>query len=133
MTTQEQIGKLHQAYCEATGFDLALNAHSERLWFNALAWSITPDDVRLVVKGRIKRNQTLQYKLSLHLNKLIGDESDLAQFTNELAEIRAHMRKPVFNPGKKEALEATGRSGEPEPPKVKHINEIFNQMREKTA
>lgn len=127
-----QINSLHQAYLDATGYELALNMVTERFWLTAHQWGITPDDVKLVVKGRIKRNLTLNYKRSLLIHRLVGDEECLAEFTNELAEIRAHMRKPVFDNGKVVVLEATGRETEPEQRPARHISEVFETMRKAT-
>ena len=111
-----QIQSLHTAYCEAAALELALNCHSERLWFDALKWGVTPDDVRLVVKHRIKQNQIGRVTYSLKLSVLIGGEDRLAEFSNELALIRAEMRKHKHPPGKAEVLQATGRPTEIEQP-----------------
>lgn len=121
--------QLHQAYQDSTGYELAINAYTERLWYEAARWGVTPDDVKLVIKARIKRNLTQQFKSSLLINRLIGDEADLAQFTNELAAIRAEMRKPVYDAGKVTVLKATHRPTEPPPADAKHVSEIFQQMR----
>src|SRR5688572_22523433 len=125
-----QIQSLHTAYCEAAALELALNAHSERLWFDALKWGVTPDDVRLVVKHRIKQNLLGKgFNYSLKLSVLIGGEDRLAEFSNELALIRAEMRKVKVAPGKIEVLQATGRPTETETP-CRRIDEVFKAMKE---
>ena len=121
----KEIQELHRAYCKATGFDLRLNPVYERQWWDAWKWGIKPDDVRLVVKARIKRNLTLTHKINLKISALVGDEDALANFDNEAAEIRARMRKPVYVPDKAAVLRATGRPGEPEPPATRHISELL--------
>lgn len=119
---------LHQAYCDATGYDLSLNSSSERIWLAVHRFGFSADDVKLIVKGRIKRNQALSYKRSLLIHRIFGDEDDLAVAANELAEIRAEMRKPKFDAGKVAVLAATGRPTEPEQPKTRHISEIFKAL-----
>ncbi len=123
-----QIQSLHTAYCEAAALELALNCHSERLWFDALKWGVTPDDVRLVVKHRIKQNNLGRVTYSLKLSILIGGEDRLAEFSNELALIRAEMRKVKVAPGKIEVLQATGRPTETEVP-CRRIDEVFENLR----
>ncbi len=59
------VTALHQAYLDATGYELALNMVTERFWLTAHHWGITGDDVKLVVKDRIKRNVAMTFKRSL--------------------------------------------------------------------
>ena len=120
-----EITALHTAYLDATGYELALNAPDERRWFAAVQFGVSPDDVKLVVKARIRGIATGDRKpASIYLRNLIGDEDVLAEFAMELAAIKATQRKKLFTPGKREALESTGRPGEPEPPKVRHVSEV---------
>lgn len=134
ISINEQVNLLHTAYCEASGIDLPLNPRSERLWFEAERWGITPDDVKLVVKLRIRLNSVPgSGQWSLLINRLIGDEADLDVFTNQLAVAKAQMRKRVYTPAKAEALRATHRPDEPEAPATRSVDEIFDEMRRKTA
>ncbi len=121
------INALHLAYIDATGYELRLSGPDERRWYEASKFGITPDDVRLVVKARLRGIVTGDRKpASIYLRNLIGDEDMLAEFAMELAAIKATQRKRVYAPGKQAVLEATGRAGEPEEPKTRHISELIN-------
>lgn len=126
----EQVNQLHTAYLDATGYELALNGVDERRWFDAAKFGVSPDDVKLVVKARI-RGITLgdRKPASIYLRNLIGDEDVLAEFAMELAAIRATQRKKLLPPGQRDVLEATGRPGEPDSPKVRHVSEVFETMK----
>lgn len=126
----DNVNLLHTAYCEASGIDLPLNPRSERLWFEAERWGITPEDVKLVVKLRLKLNATPgSGQWSLLINRMIGDEADLDVFTNQLAIAKAQLRKKVYTPAKAEALRSTHRPDEPEASPPRHVSEIFEVMR----
>jgi hypothetical protein len=130
----EQVNLLHQAYCEASGLDLPLNPRSERLWYHAHHWGIGPEDVKLVVKLRMRLNSTPgSGTWSLLINRLIGDEADLDVFTNQLAVAKAQMRKKVFAPAKQDVLRATHRPDEPEAQGARSVSEVFDAMRKETA
>lgn len=134
ISINDNCNQLHQAYCEARGIELNLNPHSERLWLTAHLWGITPDDVKLVVKLRMRLNATPgSGQWSLLINRLIGDEADLDVFTNQLAVAKAQMRKKVFAPAKQEVLRATGRPDEPDAPGTRSVSEVFDAMRKETA
>jgi len=125
-----QIAELHQAYCEATAYEVAMLPPFERAWFEALKLNITGDDVRLVVKSRMRGIALGERRgASIYLRNLIGCEEMLAEFMMELAAIRAMQRKRVFEPGKVEVLRATSRPDEPESPDAKMVSEIMNGMR----
>ena len=121
---------LHQAYCDATGYELSLNSSSERIWLAVHRFGFSADDVKLIVKGRVKRNQSLQFKMSLLIHRIFGDEDDLAVAANELAEIKALMRKPKFDAGKVTVLAATGRPTEPEQGGYKTTKDVILAMKE---
>lgn len=125
-----QINLLHQAYLDATGYELNLSGPDERRWFEAIKFGIEPDHVRLVVKARLRGIAAGDRKeASIYLRNLIGDEDTLAEFAMELAAIKAGMRKKVFVPAKAEALRATGRPDEPEPAKARSVDDVFEAMR----
>jgi hypothetical protein len=131
----DQVNQLHAAFLSARGLDpddLPLDPCSERQWLQAHNWGIKPDDVKLVVKARMKLNAA-GGKWSLHIRRLVGDEDDLSQFKMELAEIKAGMRKPTHNPAKALVLVQSGRSGEIEQGPARNLAQIFAGMREKTA
>ena len=108
------INALHLAYIDATGYELRLSGPDERRWYEASKFGITPDDVKLVVKARLRGIVTGDRKpASIYLRNLIGDEDMLAEFAMELAAIKATQRKRLYAPGKAEVLRVTGREDEP--------------------
>lgn len=129
------IVSLHQAYTEATSFDLPLNYVFQQVWLVASKepWCLQPDDVKLVVKERLRGIVRQERRTaSIYLRNLIGTLGDqdgpLAEFQMELAAIRARMRKPAYDAGKVLVLKATGRQAEPDSPKTRHISEIFKAL-----
>lgn len=112
----ETIESLHLSYCFAAGLDLRLNPAYERWWFEALKWGVTPDDVKLVVKWRIRETNANRGNWSIQIHKLIRDEEDLAIFVNQAAVARAELRAVKHPPGKIEVLRASGRETEIEAP-----------------
>ena len=129
--------ELHQAYCDATGFELPLQYVFAQLWLVASKdpWCLQPDDVKLVVKDRIKLI-TLQERRTacVYIRNLIGTLGDqdgpLSEFQMELAAIRARMRKPVYEAGKMIVLEATGRETEPPQAPTRSVKEVILAMKE---
>lgn len=131
-----QVNNLHEAYCEARGLtteDLPMNMTFERWWLNALQFGVTPDDLKLCMKGRIRFNQTSSLKKALALHSLIKSEDAVAVVVSEAAEERARMRKPTHGAGKSEVLNATGRGSEIAQPDARPAREIIvnlaDQMR----
>jgi hypothetical protein len=123
----DQVNQLHAAFLSARGLDpddLPLDPCSERQWLQAHQWGISPDDVKLVIKARMKLNAA-GGKWSLHIRRLVGDEDDLSQFKMELAEIKAGMRKPKHCPSKVAVLEQSGRSGEIEQGPARSLSELL--------
>ena len=120
-----EITALHEAYCSSAGLDLRLNASSERAWFNAVKWGVTPDDVRLVVKWRLRENAQQNGHWSLLIHRLAGDDDALAVFCNQAAMAQAELRKPRMDPGKVVVLEATGRSGEIASPPARAAKDVL--------
>src|SRR6266576_1179922 len=47
------INPIHQAYCEATEYNVPLMPYFERQWFEALKCGLTCDCVKLVIKERL--------------------------------------------------------------------------------
>lgn len=130
-----EVNAVHQAFKDSTGWDLPLSAHDEQRWLYAIrVFNVTPDDVKLVVKERIRLIARQERRTaSIYLRNLIGTLGDqdgpLAEFQMELAAIRARMRKPVHDSGKVVVLEATGRPTEPEQPPARSIGEVLEAMR----
>lgn len=123
-----EILELHAAWCWARGLDVPINVAFERHWYEANRAGIAPDDVKLVIKHRLKLNRDNKGGWSLNVHRLVGSEDDLAMFFTHLAEARATMRKPVHAAGKIEVLRSTGRETEIDTP-ARNVNEIFEQMR----
>lgn len=131
------IASLHQAYTEATSFDLPLNYVFQQVWLVASKepWCLQPDDVKLVVKERLRGIVKQERRTaSIYLRNLIGTLGDqdgpLAEFQMELAAIRSRMRKPVHDAGKVVVLEATGRPTEPEQPPARSVGDILRNLAE---
>jgi hypothetical protein len=120
-----QVNQLHAAFCEASGKESMLMPHFERCWLEMLNYGVTPDDVKLVVKGRLKKNMTKGYNFSIALIKLIDGDANQANFMDELAEIRAAMRKPTHNPAKVQVLRESGRSGEIEQGPARSLGDLL--------
>lgn len=135
MTTTTPPEALFSAYCAARGFEVSTIpvAHARYL-FDAVKEGVTPEMMSDVVKDRMKRPYATQSMKDycLRLRHLIGSEEAIADLIDEANAIKAKRRKATFSPGKAEVLRTTGRSGEPEQPKVRRVDEIFQQMREKT-
>jgi len=128
--------ELHTAYCESTAFDLPLNYVFQQVWLVASKepWCLQPDDVKLVVKERLRGIVKQERRTaSVYLRNLIGTLGDqdgpLSEFQMELAAIRARMRKPAHDAGKVVVLGATGRPTEPEQPPARSIGEVLEAMR----
>jgi hypothetical protein len=129
----DQVNQLHAAYNEASAQECPLMPHFERCWVEMLSYGVTPDDVKLVVKGRLKKNLTKGYDFSISLNKLIDGDANQANFINELSQIKAGMRKPKHCPSKVAVLEQSGRSGEIEQGPARSLSELLAGMRKATA
>lgn len=125
-----EINALHQAYCEATSFEVPLLPTFERQWFEAIKCGMKPDDVKLVVKTRMKRvAQEARRPESLLLRNFCGSEEAIGDVIQEAAAIRATMRIKVFPAGKADVLRATGRADEPEQEPMRPISEVIAAMR----
>lgn len=130
ISINEQVNLLHTAYCEARGLEMRLDPGSERIWFDAHQCGVTPDDVKIVVKYRMKLNAVPgSGKWGLLIRNLVGDMDNLGVFNNQLAEAKAQLRKKVYTPAKAEALRSTHRPDEPEASPPRHVSEIFEVMR----
>jgi len=125
-----EINAIHQAYCEATSFELPLMPHFERQWYDAIQFGMTPDCVRLVVKSRMRRiADKVRQPECLLLRNFCGSEAAIADVLVEAAAIRAKMRVKVFPAGKADVLRATGRPDEPEQATAKPISEYIQALR----
>jgi len=125
-----QINEIHRAYCEATAFEIPLMACFERQWFEAIQNGLTADDVRLVVKDRMRRiRDGVRHQECLLIRNFIQTEEAVGEVLCEAAAIRARMRGKHFCPGKAEVLRATGRSDKPEDGPVLPIGEVIKAMR----
>lgn len=125
-----QVNELMRAYNESSGQECPLMAHFERCWLEMLNHGVTPDDVKLVIKGRIKANmEQPNCRYSTKLIKLIDGDANQANFMNELAEIRASLRKPKHSPGKVTVLVDTGRSGEIEQPDARSMATLLDNLK----
>jgi len=131
--------ELHQAYCDATSFELPLQYVFQQLWLVAAKepWCLQPDDVKLVVKARMAAIVRQERRTaSIYLRNLIGTLGDqdnaLSEFQMELAAIRARLRKPQYEAGKMLVLKATGRETEPPSPPARSLGDVLKAMREAT-
>ncbi|SRR6266576_4047703 len=125
-----QINAIHQAYCEATTFELPMMPHFERQWYEALNCGMTCDCVKLVVKSRMRRiADKVRQPESLLLRNFCGSEAAICDVIQEAAAIRAKMRVKVFPKDKSDVLRATGRPDEPEQGPMRHISEVIQEMR----
>jgi len=125
-----EINAIHQAYCEATSFELPMMPQFERQWFDALHSGMTPDCVKLVVKSRMRRiGDKVRQPESLLIRNFCGSEAAICDVLMEAAAIRANMRVKVLPQGKAEVLRATGRPDEPEQGRMIPVKEVIQAMR----
>jgi len=126
-----EINAIHQAYCEATTFELPMMPHFERQWFEALNCGMTCDCVKLVAKSRLRRiADKVRQPESLLLRNFCGSEAAICDVIQEAAAIRAKMRVKVFSAGKAEVLRATGRPDQPDQGPMRPISEVVEAMRQ---
>lgn len=98
-------------------------------WEAWWAEGLRPEDMQLVI-NHIKRNYQGQIRETmLAFSFLVGKPERFEELLHQAKKIRP---KKAFAPGKAEALKATGRPDEPPPEKVKHISEVFEQMKRAT-
>ena len=125
------INAMHAAFCEATGFDLVLLPPAERQWYEALKMGMTCDDLRLLVKARLKRiKDGIRHEECLRIRNLVGSEDAISEAFEEIAAIRAKMRVKVYSAGKAEVLRATGRPDEPEQGQMRPVSEVIQAMKQ---
>lgn len=124
------INAIHRSYCDATGFEINMSAPIERRWFDALNQGMTPDDVKLIIKTRLKRiRDGVRHPESLFLKNIAGSDEAIADALVEAAAARATMRIKAFPAGKAQALRDSGRDDEPESPPARPISEVIQAMR----
>ncbi len=130
---QEQITRLHQLYCSSLGMDLAMNAHFERLWFDALKDGLTEEILRSVIASR-KKDVTSgkRYRNSLLLRNLIGSPDVVADLLNEYAMLQASKRAFAPDPKRESVLNATGRKSEPPPSAPRSVREVLKSLKEQS-
>lgn len=125
-STSPEINQLHQAYCQATGMQLALLPASERWWYDAIKAGMQIEDIQLVVKDREKRiNAGVRRKECLLLRNLIGSDEAIQSVMEESAAIRALKRRAQYPKGKQQVLKATGRSPEPDLKGCRTVAEVL--------
>jgi len=124
------VNSIHQAFCDARDLELNMHPTNERWWFDALKCGMTPDDVKLVIKSRMKRIAAgVRHEESLYIRNIAGSEEAIANTMEEAAAIRATMRIKAYPAGKAQALRATGRDDEPEQGGAVPISEVIQAMR----
>jgi len=124
------VNSIHQAFCDARGLELNMQNCQERWWFEALKCGMTPDDVKLVIKARMKRIAAgVRHEESLYIRNIAGSEEAIANTMEEAAAIRATMRIKVYPASKAQALRATGRPDAPEPSQARPIGEYIEELR----
>ena len=124
------VNALHQAFCDARGFEVNMHAAHERWWLDAINGGMTPDCVKLVIKARMKRIQAgVRHEECLAIRNIAGSDEAIANTIEEVAAIRAKLRVKVMPAGKADVLRATGRSAEPEQGPVRSVSEVIEAMR----
>lgn len=124
------VNSIHQAFCDARGFELNMHPTNERWWFDALKCGMTPDDVKLVIKARMKRIAAgVRHEECLAIRNIAGSDEAIANTMEEAAAIRATMRIKAYPASKAQALRATGREDEPEQGSAVPISEVIQAMR----
>ncbi len=122
---------MHAAFCEATGFDLVLLPPAERHWYEALKMGLTCDDLRLLVKARLRRiKDGVRHEECLRIRNLVGSEDAISEAFEEIAAIKARMRVKVFSAGKAQVLRDTGRPDEPEQGPMRPVSEVIQAMKQ---
>ena len=87
---------------------------------------VSPEDITLVLKERIKRIEAgVRRKECLYLRNITGSEDAITNVMDEAAALKALMRHKKYPPDKASVLRASGRNGEPPPPPARHISELF--------
>lgn len=132
MTSQnESVNQLFRAYCEAMALDnLELHIVDERRWLSAVLAGMTPDDLKLVIKERMKGIAKDERRAAcLYVRNLCGSDEAIADVMNEVAVIRARMRIKVMDKGKAAVLRATGRSDEPKTSDARPIGDYIGELR----
>ncbi len=125
MTSLHQpTNDLHKSYCDALGIQLALSMATERMWLESHNQGLTPDDVKLCLEGRLKSNRINNYKFSLTLRSIAGDDEAVANCMNEAAIARATARIKVMDAGKASVLKATHRPTEMPSTPAKAIGDV---------
>lgn len=128
----EPVNALHAAYCTAMCIELPLNFAFERWWLCAVNLGLTPEDVTLCVRERLKFNLRNQCKKGIEIKHLCRDEDDVAVVLNEVAVIRAGQRIKVMDPARASVLEATGRPATMPASEAKHVSDLdlIKQLRQ---
>lgn len=108
LVTNTEIQQIHRVYCQATGFNLALDIAREQDWLLWLKRGFTADDLRLMVSHLRREIQAgRRNEGCLKFRNLIVN---VDFFEEDLAELRARQRpRPAMDPAKASVLRATGR------------------------
>lgn len=117
---------LHTAYCQATGLALLFTFARLRAWE---LWSVngwTAEDLRLVVRHlKTKIAADRKWPSALQFRNLI-ERTDL--FEEELAEARAHARRPVTSE-RERVLQASGRPPRPPAPPAQSAGAVLDKAK----
>lgn len=104
-STNPEINRLHQAYCQATGMELAILPASERWWFDAIKAGMQIEDIQLVVKQRKKRIfAKVRHQECLYLRNFIGSDEAIQSVMEESAALRALKRASTMHRNAEKAL-----------------------------
>ncbi len=126
-----EINAMHEAFCEALGYDVAMHGCTERYWYEAIKLGMTLEDIRLIVKNRQKRIKAgVRHEECLKIRNIAGSEESIADALEESAGIKAKLRVKVFSPAKREVLKATGRPDEPEQGQMRPVSEVIQAMKQ---
>lgn len=127
-----QAGLLHQAWLDATAFEVALNIVFERYWYEAIKWGIVADDVKLIVKSRLRGiAKGERREACILIRNICGSEEALAEVMEELGAIKAKLRMKILPAPLASVLRATGRSDQVPTPPAKLIsdNDLIQTLR----
>lgn len=123
------INSLLDAYNLALGVDLPMTATRERWLFEAHQAGMTPEDVALCLKERMRIKRKGGMAKGIEMRHVFGDEVRIDELLCEAALLRANRRIKVYSPAKAQALRDTGRPDAPPSEDGKHIAEYIQKMR----
>lgn len=116
--------ELLAAYNAAMGLDLAMNGAYERWLVEASDAGLTPDDLGLAIRARLKFNASGGFRKGTLLHHFVMGDDAIAITLNEAALVRSSMRVKVLDPAKASVLKATGRPATPPETEAQHVADI---------